>query len=126
LVDSDDGENILEDSGNTLEDSGSDYEEEAKKEKAKRKVFVGSDSESEDESKKQNRKPETSTVSPIPKQIQQYGKKGQKTQQKVILSWPRGLNQDQTRQHTGNPILAESVDDLPCAHDDKDLNTVPM
>ena len=40
--------------------------------------------------------------------------------QKVILSWPRGLNQDQTRQQKGNPVLAESVDDLPpCAPDDK-------
>jgi hypothetical protein len=38
---------------------------------------------------------------------------------KVILSWPRGLNQEKTRQHKGNPILADSVDDLPCAPDDK-------
>ena len=92
----DDGDNILEDSDyeedgdNILEDSGSDYEEEAKKEKVKRGIFVGSDSESEDESKKQ--KPETSKVSPIPKQIKQFqqqpktyagGKKGEKTEQKV-------------------------------------------
>jgi hypothetical protein len=58
LVDSDD-ENILE-------ESGSDYEEEVRKEKAKRGIFVVSDSESEDKSKKQNRNPKTSTVSPIP------------------------------------------------------------
>ena len=59
LADSDDTENILE-------DSGSDYEEEVRKEKAKRGIFVVSDSESEDKSKKQNRNPKTSTVSPIP------------------------------------------------------------
>ena len=80
---SDDGENILQ-------DSGSDYEDELKKEKAKGGIFVGSDSESEDDSKKQ--KLETSTGSPIPKQMKQFqeqpktyagGKKGEKTQQKV-------------------------------------------
>ena len=38
---------------------------------------------------------------------------------KVILSWPRGLNQDQTKQHKENPNLAESVDDQPCLPDDK-------
>ena len=83
-------ENHIDDGDNILEDSGSDYEEEAKKEKVKRGIFVGSDSESEDESKKQ--KPETSKVSPIPKQIKQFqqqpktyagGKKGEKTEQKV-------------------------------------------
>ena len=74
---SDDGEDILQ-------DSGSDYEDELKKEKAKGGIFVGSDSESEDESKKQQ--PETSKVSPIPKQQPKTysgGKKGEKTQQKV-------------------------------------------
>ena len=55
---SDDGDN------NILQDSGSDYEEDLKKEKAKRGIFVVSDSESGDESKNQN--PKTSTVSPIP------------------------------------------------------------
>ena len=59
LTDSDDNENILE-------ESGSDYEEEVRKEKAKRGIFVVSDSESGDESKKQNQNPKTSTVSPIP------------------------------------------------------------
>ena len=82
---SDDGENFLQ-------DSGSDYEDELKKEKAKGGMFVGSDSESEDESKKQKQKLETSTGSPISKQIKQFqerpktyagGKKGEKTQQKV-------------------------------------------
>ena len=80
---SDDGENFLQ-------DSGSDYEDELKKEKAKGGMFVGSDSESEDESQKQ--KLETSTGSPISKQIKQFqerpktyagGKKDEKTQQKV-------------------------------------------
>ena len=84
--DSDDGENAE----NILQDSGSDYEDELKKEKAKGGIFVGSDSESEDDSKKQ--KLETSTGSPISKQIKQFqeqpktyagGKKSEKTQQKV-------------------------------------------
>ena len=86
--DSDDGDN------NILQDSGSDYEEDLKKEKAKHGIFVGSDSESEDESKKQ--KPETSKVSPTPKTYS--GKKGEKTEQKVVLSWPRGLNRDDKQQ----------------------------
>ena len=85
---SDDGDN------NILQDSGSDYEEEVRKEKAKRGIFVGSDSESEDESNKQ--KPETSKLSPTPKTYS--GKKGEKTEQKVVLSWPRGLNRDDKQQ----------------------------
>ena len=88
MSDSDDGEN------NILQDSGSDYEDELKKEKAKGGIFVGSDSESEDESEKQ--KTETSKMSPIPKTYS--GKKGEKTEQKVVLSWPRGLNRDDKQQ----------------------------
>ena len=82
LVDSDDYHS--DDGENILQDSGSDYEDELKNEKAKGGIFVGSDSESEDESKKQQ--PETSKVSPIPKQQPKTysgGKKGEKTQQKV-------------------------------------------
>ena len=101
MVDSDVSD---DDDNNILQDSGSDYEDELKKDKAKHGNFVGSDSESEDESKKQ--KPETSKVSPTPKTYS--GKKGEK----VVLSWPRGRDD-----------LAKSVDDLPCAPDDKDLNT---
>ena len=83
LVDSDDYHS--DDGENILQDSGSDYEDELKKEKAKGGIFVGSDSESEDESKKQNQTPETSTVSPISKQPKTYAgvKKSEKTQQKV-------------------------------------------